>query len=101
MENAKHTPGPWETGTQINGSTTLVARIETGFVVAEMRNVYLREEAEANARLIATAPDHHANAEDTVKYSIPKVENGRVVGYIVPIEIIERHKAAIAKAEGK
>jgi len=53
----KHTPGPWEQGTQTRGSTTLVARIETGFAVAEMRNVHFREEAEANARLIAAAPE--------------------------------------------
>ena len=92
----KHTPGPWEQGTQVNGSTTLVARMKTGFVVAEMRNVHFREEAEANARLIAAAPDLLESLRELAELAVlqfgmpPPGADGT----------LQKALAAIAKADG-
>ena len=101
----KHTPGPWEQGTQTRGSTTLVARIETGFAVAEMRNVHFREEAEANARLIAAAPDGLAaniKARDAI---LDLLGSGMVStdGSLIAAlrDAMNECNVAIAKATGK
>lgn len=98
----KHTPGPWETGTQTKGSTTLVSRIETGFAVAEMRNVHFREEAEANARLIAAAPELLEALQTFLTEYVQLVESGDAGFWNADEEEkVIAARAAIAKATGK
>lgn len=49
----KHTPGPWIWKTDLHG--TRVGIKESDFIIAQI--CYQREETEANARLIAAAPE--------------------------------------------
>ena len=58
MKNAKHTPGPWEVD-QIDQSTIQIKA--AGVIVAEVYSgstfTRLSDEQQANARLIAAAPE--------------------------------------------
>ena len=55
---SKHTPGPWEVGTEWNGKPRLMVRSKEGessFEIAVLLGNY--DERESNARLIACAPE--------------------------------------------
>ena len=57
MSESKHTPGPWM-ATMANMITTANAHMELATVWANPSRVHVpEEEAEANARLMAAAPD--------------------------------------------
>jgi hypothetical protein len=96
MSNTKHTPGPWHRGTSNYGSPFLVAREETGFVVAEACNRHHSEEAEANARLMAAAPELLKLAEEVAKLN-PLQER---IGPGMMATLLEMANSAIAKATG-
>ena len=86
---AKHTPGPWKQNedTGMNDSGVILDHIGTVIVT----DIYGRtdEEAEANANLIAAAPDLLAALEAAVKHiSLIGTEVGNML------------EAAIAKARG-
>ena len=55
---SKHTPGPWEEGIDLgtNDSGTIY-HSATGDVIVDTVSGKSKEEAEANAKLIAAAPD--------------------------------------------
>lgn len=59
--NASHTPGPWEAiGNLVRSPMYQPEGLPKGIQVAECRDGYFRphtEEAKANARLIAAAPE--------------------------------------------
>lgn len=53
MSDIKHTPGPWE-----NERQTIVSSDRRGRILATVNHISLKtEEAQANAKLIATSPD--------------------------------------------
>lgn len=55
-----HTPGPWRLESESRGtlgSDTIITDAEGGWSIAECELVSIDGEAEANARLIATAPE--------------------------------------------
>lgn len=85
----KHTPGPWKIGTEgyrVYGGSYGVAAIEGTSGAAS-------KEAEANARLIASAPELLAACEMALEHL--KV---LTVGYTPTRERLER---VIAKAKGE
>jgi len=101
--NVKHTPGPWKTDSNtITGQYTLVfdragdlvAHTAHGMDPADI-DVY-GPECEANARLIAAAPDLLAACQELV--ALWQAEGGRLLLSDSPS--IVRARAAIAKAGG-
>lgn len=110
MSTAKHTPGPWEAIKWTSHAPTTVVSAEWaaailkgkhftgGAVIADCqgaRSGYLDDEAEANARLIAAAPEL---LEALTK--IRQVADGFKVD--VPWgKIIEMADAALRKARGE
>jgi hypothetical protein len=92
---SEHTPGPLRIGRQsyfvaagARGRTSIAHCIWTGSIASQATNPSL-EQAEANARLIAAAPELLAACEEFVsKYS-------------ADASIMLKMKAAIAKAKGE
>ena len=97
---SKHTPGPW-----INVKTVVLAKPKSdkhsGTKVAEAmfsdepseHYVDDKEEAEANARLISAAPELLAVLKELEE------STGYWSEYDVPLGIVDRIRAALAKAE--
>lgn len=91
MEQVKHTPGPWEYGEERGLCREIHA--DNGpelYAIAQTRHGD-PEICEANARLIAAAPElldvaQSILADDMVQY--------------LPAEYVEKVRAAIAKATG-
>ncbi len=105
MSESKFTPGPWiEAGPSSDGITIRVDSVVTdrfddpgdlGDDICIMPDYNDEETNVANASLIAAAPDMYAvlkDLEESVDYWSE---------YDVPIGIVDRIKAALAKAEGK
>ena len=98
MTENKHTPGPWSWNTDYNEDNVFSVWVEapdvthktTNICVADCSWVELLEEAEANAALIAAAPDMYEVLEDLLKYK-----------GVMSDESTERANAAIAKARGE
>ena len=90
MENTKHTPGPWmessfEVWSPLNGK-------RFGKVVANLRRAEAPDdEARANARLIAAAPDLLAALEAIVNYQGLQI-------VVITDDQEKQARAAIAKA---
>lgn len=95
MKNSKHTPGPWA----VNGWSVTIGNwsISTAMPRATI------EESDANARLIAAAPELLEALNWALKnleeIALPEFEKqGRVTSIN---NAIEKARAAIAKAEGR
>ena len=91
-EAMKHTPGPWVVDPAVRQGFTVYAPKE-GFIVGtqDEEGRYGAIESEANARLIAAAPDLLALAERIAR--LP--EHGHYLA------LIDEARAAIAKATGE
>ena len=87
--SAQHTPGPWKFGFESVDPEWAIVTIEGGLIIA---NVNADHRQEANARLIAAAPDMLAVLKD--------VENALSVMGKETTGLL-RVRAAIAKAEGR
>lgn len=87
MSEAKHTPGPWRGDCEIIGNSRVVATTAwcSGF----------KEEDEANARLIAAAPDLLA-ALKRITAGLSDAEDLRA---LIKGDEVKQARAAIAKAE--
>jgi hypothetical protein len=93
---ADFTPGPWEVGEPNQGGSVLAVGVfsDRWHIADVWRDVpELVEEAEANARLIAAAPDLLA----ALKRSLDWLASYQGAG---ADRVWEQAKAAIAKAEG-
>lgn len=94
---SKHTPGPWAATPCLDVGRygpPWTIRVDKQTVVASLIGAALHrgaETAEANARLIAAAPDLLA----ALKELLPMWESG------IREPWVERARAAIAKAEGR
>ena len=101
----KHTPGPWSApsagiyaGPMVDGYATgpLIASVGTREVLKQMRKFKRNtlQEVDANARLIAAAPDLLAALEAVLPYAIDifTIREGE-------INIYAQARAAIAKAK--
>ena len=90
--SAKHTPGPWKVARQNPSPTTgewMIAGAKPGYL-AEVRDCGSGD-VEANARLIAAAPDLLEAAESV----IATWERGDLAGAVCALD------EAIAKAKGE
>lgn len=106
---SKHTPGPWgphkhALAAVISGTGMLVANC--GSHMDNMRDPdELIAEQEANARLIAAAPDLYGElvqADTQMQMAYECVEAGRYDEALLHLGAMSRtRRAAIAKAEGK
>ncbi|MFC4923622.1 hypothetical protein [Delftia deserti] len=95
----KHTPGPWEaTGNFVRSPMHQPEGLPRGVQIVECRDGYFlphTEEAKANARLIAAAPDMLAALRDVVA-----VMERDLAGLVVIRPELTAARAAIAKATG-
>jgi hypothetical protein len=90
-----HTPGPWTYREGYRGTEEYVVQRghEGGFVVEGLS----KERAEADARLIAAAPEL-LEVLKAARRAISEVENPRQLQVVKTLAALD---AAIAKAEGK
>lgn len=98
---SKHTPGPWK----LAGKTT-ISNDGEDFCLANVGTFSIeQEEAEANARLIAVAPElleALIGAVAQMSLAADCIENGRFDEALLHIRSLSREKhAAIAKATGQ
>lgn len=96
MSAAKHTPGPWNVGTSKQGREVVFLNglSEQPGSLGPSQN-WIDCNTEANARLIAAAPDLLAVVQELEESA------GYWSEYDVPLGIVDRIRAAIAKAEGR
>ena len=94
---AKHTPGPWVIDWNVSrldifgaDETTLVASLRRSFL-----SQAIDEAARSNARLIAAAPDLLDSLSEIFDYA------GGADSALHDEYVMDRARAAIAKAEGK
>ena len=91
---SKHTPGPWVAIARTNAYISIEAPEQPGYVAKAVATVSMNNH-EDNARLIAAAPDLLAVLQELEK-------SARYWGeYDVPLGIVDRISAAIAKATGE
>ncbi len=99
MADVKHTPGPWAIEYRTDGQFTYSPRIYAGPAVIHYTAGYHTEEqdatfkarAEANARLIAAAPE----LLEALQWIVSQPQ-----GYMY-LEVREKAAAALAKATGE
>ena len=99
MSEAKHTPGPWEaSGNLVRSPMHQPEGLPRGVQIVECRDGYFlphTEEAKANARLIAAAPE----LLEALERLADAYERLKPPGY--PLSDREKQaRAAIAKATG-
>lgn len=87
---SKHTPAPWAVGTLGNDIGVLAASDEPFCRLFTSEETY--DEALANARLIAAAPDLLSALKEAL-YAVTEIDNAH--------KSLRRIRAAIAKAEGR
>ena len=95
MENTKHTPGPWEVQIGIDPTgfaCYFIGRISRPFIS--------RAEEEANARLIAAAPDLLEALEYAYSLIVGDLGDRRYLGSREDI-IADKIEKAISKAKGE
>lgn len=93
--SAKHTPGPWYSEMNVDGEINTWAFDDPGSPRIGVAKAYKNKNAEANARLIAAAPDLLAALERVLecrRFKISLDTNAAA---------LEQARAAIAKAKGK
>ena len=93
--SAQHTPGPWSINEWPQATTDIAIGVIGTPLIAKvpLRDVSINEQ-KANARLIAAAPDLLAVVEELEESADYWSE------YDVPLGIVDRLRAAIAKATG-
>jgi hypothetical protein len=101
MHLAKYTPGPWTQEFEIDGVRTFTRVKAHGVALAttapQCGRPHHREEAEANARLIASAPDMLEALKAVLTWS----DQANPAGYGGLFQGLEtKVRAAIAKAVG-
>jgi hypothetical protein len=107
VNEAKHTPGPWH----VNGDCWVGFDRNNaeagGYQFCAVAHVMERIGClDANARLIAAAPDLLAACKDLMPHAERAIKtlNEQMIGSLYPsinTATLERARAAIAKAEGK
>ena len=95
-QTAKHTPGPWDF-CHVPGEYGHVITIEEGEIAEAFSEAVGDEQAVANARLIAAAPEM-LEALEFVRMTFADIEASKRKGYYTECPTIVA--AAIAKAKG-
>ena len=97
MSDAKWTPGPWETSQSL-GDAYIWAETEENGVFEHVAVVLRCDEPgmqDANAHLIAAAPDLYEALEEIADYV------GDEVSFILGPPVVSAARAALAKARGE
>jgi hypothetical protein len=99
--SAKHTSGPWSVdgGEEVRGERFVRVTARGGYVVARTKRNGIDDAAEANARLIAAAPELLEALKRMSAVALDLIE--RSGGAETEEPEFQRARAAIAKAEGK
>lgn len=92
MSKSKHTPGPWDYSFESIDPEWAVVKINGGLVVA---NVNSHARQEANARLIAAAPEMYE-----ALVALKRDLETRYGVLDLSLSVIEAMERALAKAEG-
>ena len=95
----KHTTGPWITFRCEDGMEVLTKDAESICVVKHYGDPYDSKREEANARLIAAAPELLALMQDVLPI-LESMDHQREEGD-EPMPLIDQVRATIAKATGK
>lgn len=97
---SKHNPGPWRVDGQAHDMAgSAIIHDVNGFPVASTRS-WIKEQHEANARLVAAAPDLLEACKRQVANIEQWLETGVPASADESQQIYNALKAAIAKAEG-
>lgn len=105
MTTTPHTPGPWKVVNRGHSPSAWI--IGNGFYLAEMQNdAKANEQVNADARLIAAAPELLAALKDLARVvshiqDTPLADKLKYVPISAYKEAYDVAKQAIAKAEGK
>jgi len=100
MSKSKHNPGPWRVdGEAHDMAGSAIIRDAGGFPVASTRS-WIKEQHDANARLVAAAPDLFKACKRQVVNIEQWLETGVPASADESQQIYNALKAAIAKAEG-
>ena len=95
-KNAQHTPGPWHLSECAGQTTDAGICAESGLHITDVGGYGMRDDQnEANARLIAAAPELLAALECLVAVGNPSADP------LVMFAATEKARAAIAKALGQ
>lgn len=103
MTQAKHTPGPWHTTNQLNPNGNRLITNAHGYIATVPGwEVDAPDEAKANARLIAAAPDMKSELEGfaNIFQAFLRKEINKEEAWAELWAHYEK-RAAIAKATGK
>ena len=109
MSDTKHTPGPWSIGALVSfdGDDNEISSVEiSGFGWRQFAKCIVKygneesEEGQANAQLIAAAPDLLEALETLLNASHPIIHRGKAV-CADRIKAKRLARAAIAKAKGE
>ena len=103
--NAKHTPGPWENHKWNCEEHQISAKGGTIALVSHSHSLVSEAEADANARLMASAPDLLSALKSAVSYleaNRPKGNIREIFHQLNEYEngVMKPARAAIAQAEG-
>lgn len=101
--NTKHTPGPWTTEKRVTTEITIRAADKTVIAGARCDSYLPAYESEANARLIAAAPELLDALETMTGYAEKLLEAAGSIDGLVDSRLnaeydIEQARAALAKA---
>ncbi len=105
--STKHTPGPWRTEREGFSTVYVEARIDGGLIqeVAACGPTEAGlEQQEANASLIAAAPDLLEALKEMVAGDAEAIEEAQALGVPFPEEMLatfKKARAAIARATGE
>ena len=94
-----HTPGPWSIQRHDKGDSRRLLVVGKSGMVADV-DWNDKDENEANARLIAAAPDLLAALKSMLKRAVALDQSATVDG-LANCDAIAKARAAIAKAEAK
>lgn len=99
---AKFTPGPWEYEVDLQeAGKNLILEFQSVIIGGERRIRMTGENAEANARLIAAAPEMYEALKELIGGLELATHNELIEMYIDPYGVINNAKRVLAKAEGK
>ena len=108
MSGVKHTPGPWFEQTGFSDDVEITAESRESMVAICSMDLgftgHIGVEQEANARLIAAAPDHHAVALELDRLMLVIDSAVRFADPAFKDEVqtlLRANKAAIARARGE
>ncbi|WP_155820453.1 hypothetical protein [Komagataeibacter europaeus] len=97
MSEENFTPGPWRRGFKNIGHVTA----ENGAVIAKCERLTSLYNMQANARLIAAAPDMYAALVDFIEYERLMDADEHVAGMCKYDDLREKAVKALAKALGE